>query len=136
MLGMVKKTYIVTAVIAVLQIYSRWAYADKLVVFLNAWHDFEKLIAQHFPPYEYEYNFGAIAKSRDFFLLWYVVYPSMVVVPTFLCVYCSRLQVCAQFFATIMFFQIIPLTLLEDVKMFLTYKGLALAFSQVCITLF
>ena len=136
MRGMIKKSYVITSVVVMIEIISRWCHAGRFAAFLNAWHDFEKKLEQNFPHYEYGYSFRSITKHRDNLLLFYVTYPSMVLLPAYLCVYCSKLHIFAQFTATIICLQFITVSLLEDVKMFLSYTAISQAFQQVGESLF
>lgn len=133
MRGLIKKSYVITSVVVIVEIISRWCHAGRFAAFLNAWHDFEKKLEQNFPHYEYNYSFHRIAKLRDSLLLLYVTYPSMILLPAYLCVYCSKLHIFAQILATIICFQFITVSLLEDMKMFLSYKAISQAFQQVSL---
>ncbi|CAG7833062.1 unnamed protein product [Allacma fusca] len=136
--GMVQKTYVITACIMVGELISRWWHAKKFVHFLNKWNGFELKLAKAFPHFDYDYDFLTLMNLRDNLILFYVTYPSMVLIPAFLVVYCSRFNVFAKLLGILICSQFIAVSLLEDVKVIMSYKALQQAFHQVrkCIVHF
>jgi len=131
---MVKRTYLITSTILIVETISRWWHAKKFIYFLKKWEGFEKLMALNFPSFDYDYDFSSLPRFRDNLILFYVIYPSMVLIPAFLCVYTTRLGLLGKSLGVLICFQFTAVSLLEDVKVILSYRAIQEAFTQVIQT--